>query len=195
VSVGDDFRFGRARMGDAESLKRLGAALGFSVEAVAPIVGENKGDDGAKISSSASREAIAEGMMVKAAALLGRPWAIEGVVQRGFARGRGLGFATANVAIGDYVEPRLGIYAVRVLIDGAPYDGVASVGVNPTVGALPKPLLEAHIFDFDAELYGRTIEVELIAFLRDEAKFENAEILARQIAEDAAAARSLLRGL
>ena len=84
---------------------------------------------------------------------------------------------------------------MRVLIDGAPHDGVASVGVNPTVGTLPKPLLEAHIFDFDAELYGRTIEVEMIAFLRGEAKFENAEILARQIAEDAAAARSLLRGL
>ena len=195
VSVGTDFRFGRARMGDAESLKRLGAGLGFSVETVPPIVDETREGDGAKISSSAIREAIAEGMMVKAAALLGRPWAIEGVVQRGFARGRRLGFATANVALGDYVQPCLGIYAVRVRIEGAAHDGVASVGVNPTVGVLPKPLLEAHIFDFDADLYGQTIEVELIAFLRDEAKFENAEILARQIAEDAAAAKALLLGL
>src|SRR5258706_458178 len=86
--------------------------------------------------SSRIREAIGEGMMVKAAALLGRPWAIEGVVQRGFARGRRLGFATANVALGDYVQPCLGIYAVRVRIDGSVHDGVASVGVNPTVGAL-----------------------------------------------------------
>lgn len=189
VSVGADFRFGRARMGDAESLKRLGAGFGFSVDTVA-LIGE-----GARISSSAIREAIAAGAMDKAAALLGRPWAIEGVVQSGFGRGRGLGFATANVALGDYVQPRLGIYAVRVLIDGRAHDGVASVGVNPTVGALPKPLLEAHIFDFDADLYGKTIEVELMAFFRAEAKFENAEILARQIAEDVAAAKALLLGL
>jgi riboflavin kinase/FMN adenylyltransferase len=116
-------------------------------------------------------------------------------VQRGFQRGREFGFATANVALGDYLRPRLGVYAVRVAIDGRLLEGVASVGVNPTVGALPEPVLEAHVFDFDADLYGKTIEVELIAFLRDEAKFETAEILARQIAEDAAAARSLLRGL
>jgi len=189
VSVGADFRFGRGRMGDAASLARLGAALGFSVEAVSPV------GDGAKTSSSAIRDAIATGAVDQASKLLGRPWAIEGTVQRGFQRGRGFGFATANIALGDYVQPRLGIYAVRVAIDGRRFDGVASVGVNPTVGALPKPLLEAHIFDFDAELYGKTIEVELIAFLRDEAKFETAEILARQIAEDAAAARALLLGL
>jgi len=189
VSVGADFRFGRGRMGDVESLKGLGGALGFSVDAVTPV------GDGAKISSSAVREAIGAGAVDKASALLGRPWAIEGEVQRGFARGRGFGFATANLALGDYVQPRLGVYAVRVRIDAMTYDGVASVGVNPTVGALPKPLLEAHIFDFDADLYGKTIEVELIAFLRDEAKFQNAEILARQIAEDAAAARALLLGL
>lgn len=189
VSVGADFRFGRGRMGDAESLARLGTALGFSVEAVAPV------GDGAKISSSAIREAIATGALDRANALLSRPWAIEGVVQRGFQRGREFGFATANVALGEYLRPRLGVYAVRVAIEGRLFDGVASVGVNPTVGALPEPVLEAHIFDFDADLYGKTIEVELIAFLRDEAKFETAEILARQIAEDASAARALLRGL
>lgn len=189
VSVGADFRFGRGRMGDAQSLKQVGSALGFSVDAIAPV------GDGAKISSSAIRDAIATGAMDKATTLLSRSWAIEGLVQRGFQRGRGLGFATANVALGDYVQPRLGVYAVRVNIGGMMYDGVASVGVNPTVGALPKPLLEAHIFDITADLYDKTIEVELIAFLRDEAKFENAETLARQIAEDAAAARSLLLGL
>jgi riboflavin kinase/FMN adenylyltransferase len=189
VSVGADFRFGRGRMGGAESLKRHGAALGFTVEVVAPV-----GDD-AKISSSAIRDAIAAGAVDQASKLLGRPWAIEGRVQRGLQRGRGFGFATANIALGDYLQPRLGVYAVRVAIDGRLFDGVASVGVNPTVGTLPAPLLEAHIFDFEADLYGKTIEVELIAFLRDEAKFETAEILARHIAEDAAAARALLLGL
>lgn len=189
VSVGADFRFGRGRMGDAASLARFGAALGFSVDAVAPV------GNGAKISSSAIRTALSEGAVDQAAALLGRFWAIEGIVQRGFQRGREFGFATANVALGDYVPPRLGVYAVRVAIEGRLFDGVASVGVNPTVGTLPAPLLEAHIFDFDADIYGKSIEVELIAFLRDEAKFETAEILARQIAEDAGAARALLRGL
>jgi riboflavin kinase/FMN adenylyltransferase len=188
VSVGADFRFGRGRMGDAASLKRLGAALGFGVDAVAPV------GDGEKASSSAIRAAIAAGDVARATALLGRPWAIEGAVQRGFARGRGFGFATANVGLGEYVRPRLGIYAVRVRFDGVTHEGVASVGVNPTVGALPEPLLEAHIFDFDADLYGQTIEVELMAFLRDEAKFETAEIMARQIAEDVKAARDLLSG-
>ncbi|MBI3439405.1 MAG: bifunctional riboflavin kinase/FAD synthetase [Proteobacteria bacterium] len=189
VSVGADFRFGRGRMGDAKSLARLGTSLGFSVEVVSPV------GDGAKISSSAIREAIATGALDRANALLGRPWAIEGVVQRGFQRGRGFGFATANVALGDYLRPRLGVYAVQVAIDGLLFDGVANVGVNPTVGTLPEPMLEAHVFDFDADLYGKIIEVELIAFLRDEAKFETAEILTRQIAEDASAARALLRGL
>ena len=83
---------------------------------------------------------------------------------------------------------------MRVRIGEAAHEGVASVGVNPTVGALPAPVLEAHLFDFDRDIYGQTVEVEMIAFLREEAKFETAEILVRQIAEDAAAARDLLRG-
>lgn len=189
VSVGADFRFGRGRMGDVESLRRLGTAFGFGVTAVAPVA-----RGGSRYSSTAIRDALARGAMEEAAALLTRPWAIEGVVQRGFQRGRDFGFATANIALGAYVRPRLGIYAVRVdLGDGAPVRGVASVGVNPTVGALPEPVLEAHLFNFDAELYGREIEVQMIAFLRDEARFESVDALKTQMAEDASRARAILR--
>lgn len=189
VAVGEDFRFGRGRERDAAALAALGQSLGFGVTAVAPVKG-----DGARISSTAIRDAIQRGDVGAAAAMLTRPWAIEGVVARGFQRGRGFGFATANVALGDYVRPRLGIYAVRVRIDGAPLDGVASVGVNPTVGALPAPVLEAHVFDFDRELYGQTIEVEMIAFLREEAHFADVEALKAQMARDAAAAKAALAG-
>jgi len=188
VSVGADFRFGHARMGDVESLKALGAELGFSVEAVAPVKG-----GGEKISSTAIREAIAAGEMRKAAAMLGRPWAIEGEVLRGFARGRDFGFPTANMSLGDYVRPRLGIYAARIDTgDGVPLPGVASIGVNPTVGALSEPVLEAHLFDFSGDLYGRTIEVELAAFLRDEATFESIEAMRAQMKRDAIDARTAL---
>lgn len=188
VSVGADFRFGKGRMGDASSLTRLGDELGFSVNAVEPV------SEGAeKISSTAIREAIGAGEMGKAAAMLGRPWAVEGEVLRGFRRGRDFGFPTANLALGDYVRPRLGIYAARVdLGDGVLLPGVASVGVNPTVGALPEPVLEAHLFDFSGDLYERTIEVELIAFLRDEAKFDGVEALKRQMTQDVIDARNAL---
>lgn len=189
VSVGADFRFGHKRMGDVTSLTKLGDELGFSVEAVAPV------GYGEKISSSAVRAAITGGDMERAAELLGRPWAIEGEVLRGFARGRDFGFPTANIALGDYLEPRLGVYAVRVdLGDGVLLPGVASVGVNPTVGALPAPLLEAHLLDFSGDLYGKTIEVELIAFLRDEATFESTDALKAQMRQDAIDARRALVG-
>lgn len=188
VSVGADFRFGRGRMGDAASLIKLGQELGFSVDAVRPV---SRGSE--KISSTAIRDAIAAGALDRAAAMLGRPWAIEGEVHRGFARGRELSFPTANLALGDYVRPRFGVYAVRVdLGDGVLLPGVASVGVNPTVGALAEPLLEAHLFDFSGDLYGRAIEVELTAFLRDEVKFDNVAALRAQMRQDAIDARAAL---
>ncbi|GAN00051.1 riboflavin kinase [alpha proteobacterium U9-1i] len=188
VSVGADFRFGRGRMGDADSLMRLGEHHGFSADAVAPV---SNGEE--KFSSTAIRAAIAKGDMDAAARMLSRPWAIEGTVLRGFQRGRTIGVPTANVALGEYAHPRLGVYAVRVDVgDGALRAGVASVGVNPTVGALPAPLLEAHIFDFDGDLYGRTIETQLFAFLRPEATFASMDEMARQIESDATQARALL---
>lgn len=188
VSVGADFRFGKGRMGDAESLTALGAELGFTVDAVSPVTAGVE-----KISSSLIRDAIGKGEMEEASRMLGRPWAIEGEVLRGFQRGADFGFPTANVSLGDYVRPRLGIYAVRVdLGDGVLLPGAASVGVNPTVGALPEPVLEAHLFDFRGDLYGKTIEVELISFLRDEAKFEDVEALKAQMRQDVIDARTAL---
>lgn len=187
VCVGAGFRFGRARMGGTDELASLGAELGFGVTIVPDV---RRGDG--KYSSSAIRAAIAAGEVRQAADWLGRPWAIEGEVARGFARGRAFGFPTANLALGEYMWPRLGIYAVRASIAGAKYDGVASVGINPTVGALPEPVLEAHIFDFDQDLYGQTIEVEFIAFLRDEAKFDDVDALKAQMARDCEAARAEL---
>lgn len=187
VSIGADFRFGRGRAGDAASLAQLGQELGFTVEAVAPV------GDAEKISSTRVRNAIARGDMGEVARLLSRPWAVEGEVQRGFQRGRDFGFPTANLMLGDYVRPRLGIYAVRIdLGDGVLLPGVASAGVNPTVGALPEPVLEAHLFDFSGDLYGRVIEVELIAFLREEAKFDSVEAMKKQMRQDVIDARAAL---
>jgi riboflavin kinase/FMN adenylyltransferase len=188
VSVGENFRFGKGRMGDVMSLTALGAEFGFTVEGVAAVT-----DGRERISSTAIREAIGKGDMGKAAEMLGRPWAIEGEVLQGFQRGAGFGFPTANLALRDYVRPRLGIYAVRVdLGDGALLPGVASIGVNPTVGALPEPLLEAHLFDFSGDLYGKTIEVELITFLREEDKFADVEALKAQMRQDVIDARTAL---
>ncbi|MGE3301872.1 MAG: bifunctional riboflavin kinase/FAD synthetase [Hyphomonadaceae bacterium] len=188
VSVGADFTFGRARMGDAASLSRLGAALGFSVGVVGVV-----GDAAGKVSSSAIRAAIAEGRPEEAQRLLSRPWAIEGFVLPGQARGRTIGFPTANVALGQYVRPRYGVYAVRVSVDGGAWlPGVANIGVKPTIGGAQEPLLEAHLFDVKRDLYGRRIEATLIAFIRPEQKFDSFAALTAQIAADADTARRLL---
>ncbi len=189
VSVGADFRFGRRRMGDVESLARYGSACGFSVEAVAPVTD----DSGARVSSSAIRDALLRGDGATALALLSRPWAIQGVVARGLARGKAFGFPTANIALGEYLRPRLGVYAVRVDVgDGVLRPGVASVGVNPTFGALPEPLLEAHLLDFSGDLYGKTVEVRIIEFLRDEAAFASTEALKAQMRQDVSDTRAVL---
>jgi riboflavin kinase/FMN adenylyltransferase len=189
VVVGFDFQFGRGRMGDAASLTRLGQSLGFTVSVVEAVADAA----GPKISSSAIRAAIGEGRVEAARDWLGRPWAIEGIVGPGAARGRTIGFPTANVGLGAYVRPRFGVYAVRVrLDDDTCVPGVANCGVKPTVAGEAEPLLEAHLFDFSGDLYGRRIEVEFIAFLRDERKFENFDALVAQIKADAAQARALL---
>ncbi len=188
VVVGGDFLFGRARMGDVDALVRHGAALGFTVGVAAPVTGAG----GGKVSSSDIRAAIAGGRVGEAERLLTRPWAIEGMVGPGAARGRTIGFPTANLGLGAYVEPRFGVYAVEVDAgDGVWRPGVANCGVKPTVGG-SAPLLETHIFDFTGDLYGRRLEVALRAFLRPERKFESVEALQDQIARDAQAARIAL---
>ncbi|MES1197461.1 MAG: bifunctional riboflavin kinase/FAD synthetase [Pseudomonadota bacterium] len=190
VNVGFDFRYGRGRMGNVDSLAEHGRRLGFTVGIVAPIEG---GPEGAKVSSSAIRDALKHGDVAAAALMLGRPWAIEGEVLRGAGRGRPLGIPTANVSLGDYVRPRLGVYAARADIgDGVQHPAAINIGLNPTVAPLAEPVLEAHILDFDGDLYGRTIEVALIAFLRDEQKYGSIDAMMQQIAEDIAQTRKLL---
>jgi riboflavin kinase/FMN adenylyltransferase len=187
VAAGFDIRFGHGRTGDSESLKRLGERYGFSVS-IAPRVAEN----GAKVSSSAARAAVRAGEVDKAARILGRPFAIEGVVVEGQHLGRKLGYPTANVFLGDYVRPRLGSYATRTrLADGRVVPGVANIGQNPTTG-LVDARLEVWLFDFDEDLYGQTLETELVAFLRPEARFESLDELVRVIGEDAAKAKAIL---
>lgn len=189
VSVGPNVRYGRGRAGDLATLMHDGAELGFAVSTAPPVMNS----DGEPISSSAIRTALVSGNLIAANAMLGRPWAIEGIVARGFARGREFGFPTLNIALGEYLAPKLGVYAVQADIgDGEIRPGVASIGVNPSVGALPAPLLEVHLLDFERDLYGRTVETHLIAFLRPEQKFENIEALKAQMARDADQARAIL---
>jgi riboflavin kinase / FMN adenylyltransferase len=191
VAVGQDFCYGKGRMGDATSLARHGARFGFGAVVVDAVDDAAHPDD--KISSSAIRAAIASGDMAQAALWLGRPWAIEGAVIAGFQRGRTIDFPTANIDLADYARPAFGVYAVRVhLGDGLARAGVANCGVKPTVGGASAPLLETHVFDFDGDLYGRTIEVALHHFLRPERKFESFAALTAQIGADAERARSLL---
>jgi riboflavin kinase/FMN adenylyltransferase len=188
VAAGFNVSFGKDRVGDAAALVRHGRAYGFGVTIVQPVAGP----DGGQYSSSAAREAIRSGDVAAAARILGRPFAIEGVVAAGARLGRQLGFPTANVSLGDYVRPALGVYATRTrLPDGRVVPGVASVGTNPTVGVV-EPRLEVWLFDFDEDLYGQTIETELIAFLRPEAKFDSVQAMVDQIRIDADQARALL---
>lgn len=188
AAVGFDFTYGKGRTGSAEGLRRQGEALGFGVT----VVGRVDDGDGLKLSSSGVREALKAGDMPRAAAILGRPFAIEGEVIHGDKRGRTIGVPTANVSMADYMRPAYGVYATRTrLPDGHMVDGVANLGVRPMF-EIDQPLLEVWLFDFDGDLYGQTIETELLAFLRGEMAFDGLEALKVQIAADAAAAREAL---
>lgn len=188
VVTGTEFRFGKGRAGDAEGLKSLCEAAGVAVNLVEPSL---DGASGEKVSSSAVRAALREGDVRAAAVMLGRPWAASGVVLSGQRLGRTLGFPTANISLGELIEPRRGVYAVMASFDGRILPGVANFGRRPTVGS-SAPLLETHIFDFDGELYGKTIDVALVDFIRDERKFAGLDELKRQIAADCRAARHLI---
>ena len=189
VAVGFDFRFGRGRMGDAARLASLGRAMGFGVS----VVEEIENFEGAKASSTAIRQALRAGEPEKAAEMLGFDWVVDGIVEHGEKRGRALGFPTANINVGDLIHPRHGVYAVRVKIEGETEwrDGVANFGRTPTTG-LRDPLLEAMIFDWDGDLYGKRIEVAMVAFLRPELKFDVLDDMIVQMHEDVAAARATL---
>ena len=189
VIQGPNFRFGYQRRGGMDTLREGGAQHGFGVQQAPPVR-----VDGKRVSSSGVRRALADSDMGLAARLLGRPYCMGGRVVRGLNIGAArLGYPTANILLKRRVSPLDGIFAVRV--HGAaerPLDGVASIGYRPTVGGKEK-ILEAHIFDFSGNLYGRFLDVELVAKLRDEVRFDNLDELRAQMDRDADQARELLR--
>lgn len=191
VLVGDDFRFGAKRAGDFAFLAEAAARHGFALEAMPTVA-----IGAVRVSSSAVRDALARGELDRAQSLLGRPYSISGRVVHGDKLGRALGFATANVQLKHNRPPLGGIFAVRVHgIGAAPRDGVASLGVRPTVRAGGKAVLEVHLFDFTGDLYGAHLRVEFLAKLRDEAKYPDLDTLKAQIARDCAQARDVLKAL
>ncbi|MEM6538560.1 MAG: bifunctional riboflavin kinase/FAD synthetase [Pseudomonadota bacterium] len=190
VTTGSDFRFGKARAGDVAMLGTLCAEHGLVFKAIDPVSDEGSDADG-KVGSSAVRLAIAEGDVERAAQLLGRYWTVRGVVQEGQRLGRTIDFPTANVSLGEVIHPANGVYAVSVNTPSAPrVPGVANFGRRPTVDG-DTPLLEAHLFDFDQDLYGDEIDVSFLAFIRPEQKFPDITALRKQIALDAEEARRI----
>jgi riboflavin kinase/FMN adenylyltransferase len=185
---GPDFAFGHRRGGDAHFLAARAEALGIGLTVVPPLA-----DEAGPISSTRIRRALQDGYPERATALLGRPWAIRGEVVRGDARGRLLGFPTANIPLGRHLEPARGVYAVTALLaDGSTRRGVANIGRRPTVARENVSRLEVNLFDYDGDLYGSELSVSLHAFLRAERRFAGLDGLKAQIAADAAEARRLL---
>ena len=188
VVTGEDFTFGTKRSGNVAVLQDVGADCGLSARAVGPVV-----EDGQVVSSSRIRDSLKAGDCETATRLLTRAFTVRGTVQHGDKRGRTIGYPTANLALGPYLRPRFGIYAVtgHVLADGRMLQGAANVGVRPTFDP-PKELLEPYFFDFDGDLYGQEIEVAFHHFLRPEARFDGLDELKAQMAKDCEEARNLL---
>ena len=187
IVVGNDFRYGCNAVGTIDSLRAAGAARGFGVEQIAPFI-----FDGVRVSSTAVRERLRNSDFAGAERLLGRPYRMLGRVVPGRELGRTLGFPTANLRLMRRRPPVQGIMAVRVYgIEPQALIAVASLGTRPTVDGTDM-LLEVHVFDFDGDLYGREIEVEFVAKLRDEIKFDSLDALVMQMKFDAAQARALL---
>ena len=187
VWVGPEFRFGHGRAGDLVLLREMGQRHGFVANEIPPMI-----VDGARVSSSAIRALLAAGDLDAAARLLGRPYAIAGKVVRGAQLGRKLGYPTANLRLGGKTPVLGGIFATRVQGAGvAAWPSVSSLGTRPTINGTER-LLEAHLFDFDGDLYGRRIEVEFVAKLRDELRFDDLDSLTAQMHRDAAQARAIL---
>jgi len=187
VVVGEDFRYGAGRRGDIDSLRQAGTRLGFGLSAV-PMLDV----DGQRASSSNIRSCLACGDLERASQLLGRPYSMAGRVIRGRQLGRELGYPTANIRLAALPSPLMGVFAIRVrLADGVWRDGVANLGTRPAVGG-EGMLLEAHVFDFDGDLYGQRLEVEFVKKLRDETNFEDIDDLVVQMHEDERQARDWL---
>jgi len=186
--IGYDHGFGRDRSGDPETLRAIGAELGFTVDVVPPVEVA-----GRPISSSRIREAIAAADMAEARACLGRPYSIRGVVVRGEGRGRDLGFPTANLLVADRDKliPPQGIYAVRAVLRSGTYRGALHLGPRPTFKGSP-PTIELHVLDFEGDIYGAEVRVDFVRFLREIRPFATVEALIEQMREDVEAARSAI---
>ncbi|PKR60018.1 bifunctional riboflavin kinase/FAD synthetase [Thalassospira lohafexi] len=196
VVVGWDFCFGKGRAGDVDLLRSIGETSGFGVTAVEAVTHDN----GIVYSSTAIRQALRDGRPQDATHLLGRPWEIAGIVAHGDARGRTIGFPTANVALGNHLRPKFGVYAIELGLisqdDGQTVErwvrGVANIGVRPSFGGDNDAGLEAHLFDFDQDIYDRPVRVRLHGFIRGEKKFDGLDALKAQIASDVVAAKEIL---
>ncbi|MBV9905799.1 MAG: bifunctional riboflavin kinase/FAD synthetase [Alphaproteobacteria bacterium] len=193
IVVGRDFQFGKGRAGNTTMLSYMGAMEGFGVTVFDPVIAH----DTAKISSTEIRDALKSGKPDVAAKLLGHYWSVEARVEHGDKRGRTIGFPTANMKLTDCLKPAFGIYAVRARIIEddkvvSTHNGVANFGIRPMFET-DVPLLETYLFDFTGDLYGKHMQVELIAFLRGEAKFDSMEALISQMNKDSEAAKKILR--
>lgn len=185
VLIGDDFRFGSGRAGDFGLMEKIGAERGFAVRAVHSIL-----HDGVRISSTGIRAALAAGQLRRAHDYLGRPYSISGRVVHGDKLGGKIGFPTANIQLKHNLPPLAGIYVVQVHAEEmGVLQGVASLGVRPTVKQDAKPVLEVHLFEFAQKIYGRHLRVEFLQKLRDEEKYPDVESLTKQIALDVAHAK------
>jgi len=187
VVVGDGFRFGRGAAGTTETLAELGQRHGFQIEVV-----DIASDDGTEIRSTAIREALHDGDVARAAAMLGRPYDLEGIVVPGDGRGREIGIPTANLSSPAMLTiPHRGVYAVTAVIDGVSHAAVANLGTRPTFGGEDE-VLEVHILELDQDLYGKHVSVEFIGRIRDERRFGSIEDLLAQINTDIASAAEML---
>ncbi|HEY8767359.1 MAG TPA: bifunctional riboflavin kinase/FAD synthetase [Dehalococcoidia bacterium] len=189
LMVGPDFALGRNRSGTIGVMRQVGEELGFRVE-VAPLLAE----DGEKVGSSSVRQALSEGDVVLVARLLGRPFSLRGPVVAGDRRGRTLGFPTANIAIGlDRALPEYGIYVTRAYIRETTHESCTSIGIRPTFDVEPRPTVETFVLDFDEDIYGQEMRIELLERLRGELKFESAEDLVAQMHRDIEQTRAYFR--
>jgi len=180
VLIGDDFRFGRGRIGDFALMEKVGTQCGFDVQAVHTVA-----DDGMRISSTAVRASLAAGQIRIARRYLGRPYSMSGRVIHGDGVGKELGYPTANIQLKHNIPPLLGIFVVRVHVENlGVLEGVASLGVRPTVKQNGKPVLEVHLFEFSQQIYGKHLRVEFLHKLRDEENYPNVKMLTQQIALD-----------
>lgn len=189
VVTGEEFRFGKGRAGDVETLASLCHEYGMTAYQSSLM---NKSGEDEKIGSSAVRNALRDGNVRVAAALLGRHWSVSGQIEEGQKLGRTIGFPTANLRLGDIIEPKFGVYAVTVNVAGSVHHGVANFGRRPTVGS-SDPLLEVHLIEFSEDIYGASIEISFVEFIRPEQKFDQLDDLKKQIAKDKEVAIDLLR--